>query len=148
MSSKDSLDSKGFTPLLCPVSFIALMFLSLNYAVAREREGLVVVDMWLKPRICILASEKEDCEELLTVHWTAGQAQSICLYQQSRDEPIRCWHNSQEGSFEYAVETTESIQFELRTADNSPSYLASAEFKVVHDNKKYRRSRKNPWSFY
>lgn len=104
--------------------------------------------MRVKPRICILSSDSERCEEFLHIHWKAGLHRSICLFEQAAEEPIQCWHNSSEGSAKLAVETNESMFFELRESNNTLSLLATAEFKVVHDNKKYRRSRRNPWSFF
>lgn len=105
-------------------------------------------EITLTPRICILSEETKTCEETVMIHWRTDARRSTCLYRSEEASPIECWQQESAGELELTLTAEESVEFELRDFDNDLVVLAKAEFKVLHDRKKYRRSRRNPWSFF
>ena len=105
----------------------------------------VDVQFTIKPRLCILAQGETECNDELQMHWRTGDPVSICIAESLQDEPLHCWENVSEGHFAYMVSAVESKLFQLRS---SSGVIAEQTFEIVHDDKRYRRSRKNPWSFF
>lgn len=106
------------------------------------------IDLVIVPRICILSENSPDCFEQITISWSMENARSVCLFAVDKVIPVACWEGADSGDVQIELNTEESVNFELRDYENTLIVLATAEFKVVHDKKKYRRSRRNPWSFF
>jgi len=102
----------------------------------------------ITPRICILSEDIDECEESVQLEWKADTERSLCLYESASSTPIQCWQNQQQGNIQLPLSVSETVEFELRDYNDSLLVLAKTEFKVMHDKKKYRRSRRNPWSFF
>lgn len=100
----------------------------------------------LKPNLCVLSAEEEACYDELAVRWKATQNLSLCLYQSGLEAPLRCWTNASEGAHNFLLSATRNVTFQLR--ETNKNLLVSEAFEVVQDKKKYRRQRRNPWSFF
>jgi len=100
----------------------------------------------IKPRLCVLTAEEEACYDELEVSWQAREQMSLCLYQSGRSEPLKCWENVSSGKHNFVLSATQDITFQLR--EPNTKLVVSEAFQVIHDNKKYRRQRRNPWSFF
>ncbi|MBX2858174.1 MAG: DUF3019 domain-containing protein [Cellvibrionaceae bacterium] len=103
----------------------------------------------IKPRICVLAQGEKNCEDKINIRWSTKDKHklSACLFKGEATMPIRCWQNRRSGIYKIAIETDRSLMFTLRNSSEE-LLLAQKEFEVVHDSKRYRRSRRNPWSFF
>jgi hypothetical protein len=100
----------------------------------------------LKPRLCVLTEGEDACYDELEVRWSAPQKMSLCLYQSDLDQALKCWHETSSGEHRFILSATRNVTFQLR--ENNHNTLVSEAFEVIHDQKKYRRQRRNPWSFF
>ena len=113
---------------------------------AAQTAELPALQFSLKPRLCVLTEDEDTCYDQLEVHWSAQQSMSLCLYQSDIDKPLQCWQNASEGQHKFIISATRNVTFQLR--ENHHTTLVSEAFEVIHDQKKYRRQRRNPWSFF
>ena len=107
------------------------------------------IKLVMKPNICILSAAESHCDDLLVAEWTAEDKKdySLCLFQQHSATPIECWQNSSFGKAEFNRVIAATTIFELR--DMGDQALVSQEaFQVINAQKKYQRTRRNPWSFF
>lgn len=100
----------------------------------------------LKPQLCVLSEEEESCFDELQVSWRAPQKMSLCLYQGELDTPLKCWYGALAGQHRFVLSATQNVVFHLRATDDNT--LVTEAFEVIHEQKDYRRQRRNPWSFF
>jgi len=113
----------------------------------KETQSLPIIQFSIKPRLCVLNAGEEVCRDELEVKWLAKEIRSLCLYQVEKSEPLRCWHNVTEGTYRFELTARASTDFQLRELDSSEA-LSNQRFQVVYNEKKYRKVRRNPWSFF
>lgn len=109
--------------------------------------SLPLIQFSIKPRLCVLNAGEEVCRDELEVKWLSAQARSLCLYQTDKTEPLRCWQDAIKGEYQFELTASASIDFQLRELDSDTS-LSDQRFQVVYNEKKYRKARRNPWSFF
>jgi len=114
---------------------------------AMAKAAPLLVDFSIKPRLCVLGSAGETCQDQLEIRWVASEPVSLCLHQVSAGQPLHCWEHKRRGHYSFELVTSASTQFQLRVKD-SPQALGQQEFRVVYQDKQYRTPRRNPWSFY
>jgi hypothetical protein len=125
--------------------FIAL--LTTSVCAEEGQEVLSAIHFSIKPRLCVLAEGEEVCRDELEVHWASERQQSLCLYQDGQPMPLQCWLEAKSGFYRFTLTASSSTDFQLRS-DNSEQALGREVFEVVYQQKKYRRQRRNPWSFF
>jgi len=113
---------------------------------AASAAELPALQFSLKPRLCVLTEDEDTCYDQLEVRWSAAEKMSLCLYQSDIDTPLQCWDNASEGQHKFILSATRNVTFQLR--EHNHNTLVSEAFEVIHDQKKYRRQRRNPWSFF
>ncbi len=103
----------------------------------------------MKPNICVLSETESQCEDILVAEWKAQNDKhySLCLYQSQDKKPIECWQNVNFGKAEFNQSIAKTTLFELRDMNNQ-TVLGQEAFEVINAQKKYQRSRRNPWSFF
>jgi hypothetical protein len=103
----------------------------------------------MKPNICVLSEAESQCEDILVAEWKADNDQhySLCLFQRNNSMPIKCWKNVNFGVVQFNQAISATTIFELRDS-NSQTLLGYQAFQVINAQKKFRRSRRNPWSFF
>jgi len=111
-------------------------------------EAPVSMDFSVKPRLCILSEDTERCEQQVSLAWKSSEPLSLCLYSSQHNMPSQCWEDAVSGELQMELDVEDTVIFQLRDYYDDLRVLAGAEFKVVRDKKKYRRSRRNPWSFF
>ncbi len=109
--------------------------------------NLPLIQFSIKPRLCVLAAGEEVCHDELTVKWSAALARSLCLYQSDKEQPLRCWENATQGEYQFELTASVTTDFQLRE-NITQKPLSDQRFQVVYNDKKYRRGRRNPWSFF
>lgn len=138
------------------VNFAVSLFLASllpgSYAHASNLSGanssaLPLIQFSIKPRLCVLNAGEEVCRDELEVKWLAAQARSLCLYQSDKSQPLRCWENATQGEYQFELTASVSTDFQLRETHTEVA-LSDQRFQVVHNDKKYRKARRNPWSFF
>jgi hypothetical protein len=95
----------------------------------------------------VLAAGEEVCHDELTVKWSATAARSLCLYQSDKEQPLRCWENATQGEYQFELTASVTTDFQLRE-NITQKPLSDQRFQVVYNDKKYRKERRNPWSFF
>lgn len=106
-----------------------------------------VIDFSVQPRLCVLSAKETICKDDVEIQWKSEAHYSLCLYSDEEPQPLHCWKEAWEGSHELFVETSTAIDFYLKNADTQ-QVLASQIFEVIQDVQRYRRRRRNPWSFF
>jgi hypothetical protein len=112
-------------------------------------EDVPAIHLLMKPNICVLSEAEVHCEDLLVAEWKSenNKNYSLCLYQSENKNPIECWKNVSFGKTEFTQAIAKTTLFELRDMDNQ-MLLGKESFQVINAQKKYQRSRRNPWSFF
>jgi hypothetical protein len=141
-------------------SFAASLFLAAqlpgSYALASDlptkanaaaEQTLPLIEFSIKPRLCVLNQGEEVCRDELEVKWQSAQQRSLCLYQTDKTDPLRCWEQSTQGDYQFELMASATTDFQLREMDTDTP-LSDQRFQVVYSDKKYRRARRNPWSFF
>lgn len=107
------------------------------------------IQLIMKPNICVLSETESQCQDVLIAEWKAqtNKTYSLCLYQDSHKTPIECWQNVNYGKTEFTQAIAKTTVFELRDM-GSQALLGQEAFQVINAQKKYQRSRRNPWSFF
>lgn len=109
--------------------------------------ALPLIQFSIKPRLCVLSAGEEVCRDELEVKWQSAVMRSLCLYQSDKTEPLRCWQEATQGEYQFELTASASTDFELRETDTGTA-VSDQRFQVVYNDKKYRRARRNPWSFF
>lgn len=112
-----------------------------------DEKNMPVIQFSIKPRLCVLTTSEEVCRDELEVLWASEERRSLCLYQSGQNFPLRCWVDEKRGSYQFNITATSSTDFYLRE-DDANQELGKEVFEVVYDQKKYRKQRRNPWSFF
>lgn len=120
-----------------------LMIPGVSYA----KETLPAIHFSLKPRLCVLTDGEEHCRDQLEIQWSSEHNRSLCLYQNEQPMPLHCWSNQRRGEYRFLITTNASTDFQLRE-DDSEQALGREIFEVVHQQKRYRKARRNPWNFF
>lgn len=123
-----------------------------SYALADDfakasSSSLPLIQFSIRPRLCVLNAGEEICRDELEVKWLSEKTRSLCLYQTDKTEPLRCWQDATQGEYQFELAASVSTDFQLRELDSSTS-LSNQRFQVVYNEKKYRKARRNPWSFF
>lgn len=105
------------------------------------------IRFYVKPRLCVLSEAEETCHDFLEISWKAQDFKSICLFQNNKRLPLRCWENEKGGEHSVEIHTGEDIDFQLKEI-NDEVLLVSQVYEVIHDQPKFRKRRRNPWSFF
>lgn len=114
---------------------------------AQASSVLPLIEFSIKPRLCVLNAGEEVCHDELQVKWQSPVQRSLCLFQANKPEALRCWENATRGEYQFQLTASVSTDFQLReTASDTP--LSDQRFQVVYNDRKFRKARRNPWSFF
>lgn len=106
-----------------------------------------MVQFSIKPRHCVLSEGEEVCRDELEIKWTSRFRRSLCLYRGDTQQAMQCWENKFSGTHHLEISASQNVDFQLRESENE-ALLVTEAFEVVQDNSKFRRRRKNAWSFF
>ncbi|HBR97335.1 MAG TPA: hypothetical protein DD979_08145 [Gammaproteobacteria bacterium] len=102
--------------------------------------------LFLSPKSCVLEDEVS-CQLPIDVLWLLPQAWDVCLFIVTQEENLACWEDTLSQRSQYRLTLDRNTQFELRREDTD-RVIFSETFKVYKKVKRFRRKRRNPWSFY
>lgn len=124
------------------------MLFSLAIAVHSSADNtLPVIQFSIKPRLCVLSEGEELCHDELEIRWTSENRRSLCLYRTDKSSPLNCWNRAFSGEHHVEISASRNVNFQLKEIENQNLVVTEA-FEVVQDNTKYRRRRRNAWSFF
>ncbi|PCK03416.1 MAG: peptidoglycan-binding LysM [Alteromonadaceae bacterium] len=129
--------------IVCALSMLILVA-SVRAEPPRELPGIIFS---VKPRLCVLSERERHCSDKLELKWQAPTRQSLCLHRSDQASAIKCWTRKFSGIHEVEISTADDIEFQLvAVTDQAP--LVTQTFEVVKSDVKYRRRRRNAWSFF
>lgn len=123
------------------------VFIAWTLAGARAEADDTSIRFVVKPKLCVLSVEEESCQDTLEILWRAQSLKSVCLFQNTKTLPLRCWENETGGRHAVDIKTGQDIEFQLREIKDK-QLLVSRSFEVIHDKQEFRRKKRNPWSFF
>jgi len=126
-------------------TLISLLLIG-DFAIA-DQQTMPLIEFSIKPRLCVLTEGEAVCHDRLDVNWLAAEPRSLCLYQSNESKPLRCWENVLSGEYQFELTASVSTDFQLREYKTQQP-VSDQRFQVVFNDKKYRRQRRNPWSFF
>lgn len=103
------------------------------------------ISLDLKPRVCTMTTEDEECETTVRAHWRSSRDESLCLVIVGRPEIKRCWENFSEGRYSIELAFAQDLTVQLRDP-GLQHVLASAAITVIREAIQLRRKRKQPWN--
>ena len=103
------------------------------------------IQLDLRPKVCTLSVDDEQCDTEVRAHWRSPRNESLCLLIVNRPEIKRCWENHSEGRYTVALAFSEDLVVELRDAELR-GVLVSEAIKVIREALQLRRKRRAPWS--
>ena len=114
---------------------------------ADSRQPLPYVEFAIKPNLCILSEGERLCQDTLLIKWNSDTPRNLCLYQNNKRLPLRCWEGETRGEHYVEISVSQNVDFQLREIGEK-DLVAKSEFQVLQDNTKYRHRRRNAWSFF
>jgi hypothetical protein len=129
------------------VIFIPIVILLWGGSAMANEKSLPLIQFSIKPNLCVLSAGEEVCRDQLAIKWSSAIMRSLCLYQAELQQPLRCWQHATQGEHQFELNANATTTFQLRDTE-SQQPLSDQTFQVVYNDKKYRRQRRNPWSFF
>lgn len=114
---------------------------------ARAAENDEKITLALKPRVCTIDRDAEQCETTVRADWRSDRNESLCLIIVGRPDVKRCWENFSEGRYSIELAFAEDLIVQLRDA-SLDNVLASAAIAVIREAIQLRRKRKQPWNVF
>lgn len=108
---------------------------------------LPMIQFSIKPRLCVLSEGESLCRDELEIKWESPAPRSLCLYRSDQASALECWENKHIGEHRVSVSAANNIDFQLKHMEDQ-DLLVTEAFEVVQDNSKFRRRRRNAWSFF
>jgi hypothetical protein len=139
--AKTTINSVAFSALTS-----ALMLLCLTIP-AQAKTPDKSITLTVKPKICVLNNQRENCKDKLVISWQSQKVQSLCLYSSQKEGDLACWRESYSGETEQLIKTKESLLFYLK---RNGIIVAQQKLEVFKSfAKRNKRSRKrHPWSLF
>lgn len=127
--------------------FLVCALLCARVAAAQETPGAVPppIELDLRPKVCTLSADDEQCDTEVQAHWRSPRNESLCLVIASRPDIKHCWENHSEGRYTVALAFREDLVVELRDPELR-GVLVSQAIKVIREALQLRRKRRAPWS--
>ncbi len=79
----------------------------------------------LSPRVCTLASDKENCDTVVTAKWHSPRDESLCLLIVGQPQVRQCWENHTEGEYTVHLIFDRDLLVQLRDAGVVPGAVAN-----------------------
>jgi hypothetical protein len=98
----------------------------------------------LSPRVCTLASDKENCDTVVTARWHAPRDESLCLLIVGQPQVRQCWENHAEGVYTVRLMFDRDLLVQLRDLELQ-NVLAAETIAVIKEALRLRRKRRQPW---
>lgn len=128
-------------------SYLASALFIVSVAGNALADSLPIIQLSLKPRLCVLSEGEEVCRDTIEITWRADKARSLCLHKDETGEPLQCWDNAHKGNYTIEITASENVNFSLREKHRD-TFLVTQAFEVVQESSQYRRRNRNPWSFF
>ncbi len=95
----------------------------------------------ISPQQCVALHQGQVCYQSVQIQWQANQKQNYCLFDSTKQQPIRCWKSSIKGEHRFDFQSDKSVVYQLRI-ENQTQVIAESSMTVawVYGQKKRRRA--------
>ncbi len=137
-----------FSALLrnCIIGFILLFGKPLQAEPPANADNRTVWQLWAKPRICVMPSNRRQCHMETDIIWSGLKTADICLLSSQKNASLRCWRNAQGGHVLQTIASNKPITYWL-TRPGEDKVLVETRIRIVSiPPKRVRRRRRHIWS--
>lgn len=130
-------------PLAKPIlAALGLLLLGFQDACAAPRE----VSLNAEPVRCVALYQGQVCHFNARLQWAGATPGDYCLFRADGAEPLICWQQASRGYAAIAMQSADTVKFELR-ARGSTAVLAATSIEIawVYDA---RRRAKSSWRLF
>ncbi len=103
------------------------------------------IKLELRPRVCTLSADDEECATVVEAQWRSASDESLCLVIVGRPDIKQCWENHSQGLYKVLLVFHEDLVVELRDPQLQ-DVLVSAAVTVIREALQLRRKRRPPWN--
>ena len=107
----------------------------------KEKPGL-----YIHPKNCVTQGN-EPCRLPLEIFWRLPDPFDVCLFIATQENNLACWQDAVTGSRLFDMTLDRTTLFELRR-QKTDHVIYDKTFTVYRKVKRFRKKRRNPWSFY
>ncbi len=132
--------------LLLGLSVLLPSLVQAESPVTDDERTAMFWQLWAKPRICIVPSDRRHCVMDTDINWTGSIIADICLLWSEDSEALRCWRNTQTGHLLQSIDSENAVRFWLsRPGDDQ--ILVETKIRIVNiPPRRIRRRRRHIWS--
>ena len=112
-----------------------------------SNEVVKTYGLFIKPKSCVIEAKNHHCEANIEVLWELKNKRNVCLYIEGRNRALACWQNKSTMSEFFSIDISKNVDFQLRD-EITNQIIYSSRFSLYLKLVKYRKKRRNPWSFY
>ena len=134
--------------LFCVVLWTCLLMAQTTATFAQENGGIPVVELNIKPNICVAPRGAETCTSRMDIEWSSNRPAHFCLHSSAANQVLQCWDGVDSGNYKHRVIMTTDIAYWMGMA-GYPQKLAETtlRFAALKPHRKYpRRRNRLPWS--
>jgi hypothetical protein len=113
---------KGITKLSFMMIFVLLCLPTMAKQKTKKNE-VAPSSFTAQPDQCVTLRQGRDCFASIELHWKAPSKQAVCLFQEGKQRKIKCWNNHDHGDMVIEFESSESINYQLRTVEENKLLL-------------------------
>ncbi|MGB0494955.1 MAG: DUF3019 domain-containing protein [Kangiellaceae bacterium] len=107
----------------------------------------VIYGLFIKPKSCVVDKKNDVCEATIDVQWKLKNKQDVCLIIDEQNRTLACWQNTEMITESFSIDIERNVNFQLKDQKTN-QLIYSAPFSLYLKLVKYRKKRRNPWSFY
>lgn len=105
------------------------------------------IELKLRPRVCTLSGDEEDCKTTVHAQWRSSRNESLCLVIVDRPHVRHCWENLSQGIYSVEIVFSDDLVVQLRDAELD-RVLASQAISVIRQALQLRHRRRPPWNIF
>lgn len=136
-------------PCIVMLLVLSVLFPTLAHAespATEEERTAMFWQLWAKPRICIVPSDRRHCVMDTDINWSGSIIADICLLWSEESEALRCWRDTQAGQFLQSIDSEHAVKFWL-TRPGDDKILVETQIRIVNiPPRRIRRRRRHIWS--
>jgi len=103
--------------------------------------------LFIRPKSCVIEEKKQHCEVTIEVQWKLDGNRDVCLYIDNQVRELACWQQRSSIIENFSIDVETNVKFYLKDKVTN-EIIYSAPFSLYLKLAKYRKKRRNPWSFY
>jgi hypothetical protein len=132
-------------PLLRYFSLLLVAFTWVTYSHSTELHQNSN-ELLVTPKRCVALRQGQTCYQEVIFSWRQSQKGNYCLFNLSTVQVLKCWQNTEQGTFNLDFQSTQSTDFVLR-AEKQEIDLSKTQITVSWVFKSSKRP-KSSWKLF